>query len=420
MTNSNENKEDPVKPHPINIDFFLKRTNKTTKLVNNLNPDFSVDGSHRWFEYGFEEPAYLTKISVTSKGYTSWEKFEFEIKHFDGTTHKERIAVNGDAVEVSLGKLVTSFAFRPDKKWLATTEIMRVEAFGLTRTEFHEYEAFLQEIERREEAVAAGEAEIGTKEADKKVLTSEVASLESEVGKTRVELETLKSAVRDADQEYSDSDEKKQDIKTELEGLRHERRELGSKIDAQNRVLDELTREVRLFPSEIIGFVREGNRNILHYILLATPFVFIMLSIFVALFSGAVDLTQLWRKEEGVNVWTIFLTRLPFVLISFALIEACGYIVGRLIYEIIRINRQRLEFAKLSIIAKDVSAASANELDISAGEVFERETALKMQLLREHMRTFSDSQFEYKGSALVSALIGVAERLSGGKKPSQE
>ena len=104
------------------------------------------------------------------------------------------------------------------------------------------------------------------------------------------------------------------------------------------------------------------------------------------------------------------------VLVAVTLIEACAYVVGRLVFEVVRINRQRLDFAKLSIIAKDVSAASARSTALTDGEVFDLETKLKMELLREHMKNYTGAEFEYKGSAIISALIGVADRLSGKKQ----
>ena len=130
-------------------------------------------------------------------------------------------------------------------------------------------------------------------------------------------------------------------------------------------------------------------------------------------------MTQVWRLDEGVDVWTVFLTRLPFVVVALAVIEACSSVVGRLVFEIVRINRQRTEFAKLSIIAKDVSTASADVSELPEEQVFEQETKLKMQLLREHMKSYHGKEFEYKGSALISALVGVAERLSSGRRSDQ-
>jgi hypothetical protein len=175
----------------------------------------------------------------------------------------------------------------------------------------------------------------------------------------------------------------------------------------------ELVRELRLFPSEIAGFVKEGNRSIIWYTCLGLPFVVVLLLVLNKLFSNAVDLTQLYKSEADIDVWTVFLTRIPFVLVAITLIEVCGFVVGRLVFEVIRINRQRIEFAKLSIIAKDVSTASAVGLDeMSESDIHERETKLKMELLREHMKNFVGTEFEYKGTGLVAAIRGVAERFA--------
>ncbi len=71
---------------------------------------------------------------------------------------------------------------------------------------------------------------------------------------------------------------------------------------------------------------------------LSLPFALVFFVILWSLFSSAIDLTQLWKNEDGIDIWTIFLTRLPFVIVAFALIEAAGFVVGRLVFEIIKIN----------------------------------------------------------------------------------
>lgn len=167
-----------------------------------------------------------------------------------------------------------------------------------------------------------------------------------------------------------------------------------------------------MFPSEIAGFVKEGNRNIIWYVVLSLPFIFVIYVVLHALFSSAIDLTQLWRKEEGVDIWTVFLTRIPFVIVALAILEVCGYIAGRLIFEIIKINRQRLSLSKLSIIAKDVSTASANNLEMSDEELYQKETELKMQLLREHMKEYVGEDFSYKGTVIQSAIAAMVWKLT--------
>ena len=54
--------------------------------------------------------------------------------------------------------------------------------------------------------------------------------------------------------------------------------------------------------------------------------------------------------------------------------------------------------------------------DLTEEEIFEKETQLKMSLLREHMKSYPNAEFEYRGSALISAIVGVAERLTGKKE----
>ena len=247
-------------------------------------------------------------------------------------------------------------------------------------------------------------------------LIAERSALEGEIGKSRAELESLQTNIESNKVRIDAQNEKSKETENQIERLNAKRNQLIDDLSEEDRKLLEMTRKVRLFPSEITGFVDQGNSNIRWYIALATPFCAILIIILASLFNSAADLTQIWHNEKDIDIWSILLNRLPFVLISLALIETCGYVVGRLIFEIVRINRQRLEFSKLSIIAKDVSAASASNTGLSDGEVFEKETALKMNLLREHMQAFTGSEFEYKGSAIISAIVGVANKFFGAKQ----
>ncbi|MXQ08682.1 hypothetical protein GQ651_12570 [Alphaproteobacteria bacterium GH1-50] len=404
-----------LKPRALDIEFFSKESSKTTQLVNNADVSAQIDGKHTWFKYIFNEPVFLTKIEVFSEGYNSWDKFEIIVTHVDGTFHEESVDVKTGVVSLQLGKLVSGFQFRPGRKWSSSPKITKVIATGLTLSEFHAFEWKLKEHEQRAAELAEKQSNYDALKDTRDTLSSEKTQLESEIGKSRSQLDDLNTKVSSASNSLETLLEDVKTARSDVKRAREDKNKLLDETAEIRRELETLTREVRLFPSEISGFVREGNRNIRWYIGLSMPFVIVLFVILNSLFSSAIDLTQLWRNEESIDVWTIFLTRLPFVLVAFALIEACGYIVGRLIYEIVRINRQRLEFAKLSIVAKDVSAASANTTSLTDDEVFEKETQLKMNLLREHMKNQSADQFEYKGSAIVSALVGVAERL-GGKK----
>ena len=401
-------------PHPIEIEFFSKQSNKTTKLVNSSD-GFRIDGANRWYDFSFAEPVFVTKLEIISEGYDSWYKFEVEVFHADETFHQERIPVNNNSVSLSMGKLATSFRFKPESRWARTTSILRVVVHGYSLKEFHELEWAIKEIRKRESAVSSSEKNLTALEAAAENARVQIKELTVEVGKLTAQQGELTNKSKVLQEQIVQKEALDKDLQRELETLQETRRSIRTEISTEETKLDNLTKKLRLFPSEIAGFVKQGNRNIWAYVFLGLPFAAIFGVVLWSLFSSAIDLTQLWRKQEGVDVWTIFLTRIPFVLVAIALIEACGFIVGRLVFEIVKINRQRLDFQKLSIIAKDVVTAAAADSELTEAERFAEETKLKMSLLQEHMKSKSNEEYRYSGSAITSAVIGVASRFAGGK-----
>jgi hypothetical protein len=67
-----------LKPHPIEITFFSKRSNKATKLINS-DDGFSVNGAHRWYAYDLVSPVYLTELRIEASGYDSWHKLKLKL-----------------------------------------------------------------------------------------------------------------------------------------------------------------------------------------------------------------------------------------------------------------------------------------------------------------------------------------------------
>jgi hypothetical protein len=401
-----------LSPKPIAFEFFSKPENKTTQLINSSN-DFFIEGSNRWYQYDFTEPVYLLEIKVDASGYESWNQFEIEVFHSDGTTHVEKVSVDNDTVHLSLGKLCRGFRFRPDKKYYHKTAINRVVATGYSLQEFHSFEWEIKKLVQRDAEVSKKEQELIDAEASRESALGEVRNLQSQVSKHELRKTELEEKIVSLEQQVKKSESDKKDLDSEIITLQEERRSIQSEIASNEKTFSELTVKLRLFPSEIAGFVEQGNRNIQSYIWIGLPFAAIFVAILWSLFFSAIDLTQIWKLENDVDVWTIFLTRIPFVIIAFALLEASGFIVGRLIFEIVKINRQRLEFSKLSIVAKDVTTASSIHLEMSDEEKFQEETKIKMGLLQEHMKSQSNEEFKYQGSAISSAIVGLAGKMLG-------
>lgn len=405
----------PPAPHNIEVDFFSERSRKTTKLVNNNDPGNFVKGRNSWYSFSFLEPVFLTELSIDSDGYSSWDKFQIVVEHIDGTEHDEKLSVSNNKVSLRLGKLSKGFRFKPDQKLFSNPNILKVTVTGLNLAEFNEYEWAIRDHDKREKNIAKKEtttAELDERLADLKV---ELSTVNDSIGKARSEHEALQANNSNLKAQVSELNKKQKDTLSALELQQSELREIKTEISKKERELNDITREVRLFPSEIVGFVKEGNRNIKSYSLIGLPFAIMLGIILFSMFSSAVDLTQLWRLEENLDIWVILLTRLPFLLLALAIIETCSYVIARLVFEVMRINRQRLELSKLSIIAKDLSTAAANGLEMSEEERFTEETKLRMNLLREHMANYPEQDFVYKGSAIMTAIIGVADKISNKK-----
>jgi hypothetical protein len=135
LSDENSAKLDIPTPHPINLEFFAKRGNKTTKLINS-DEAFALEGTHRWFEYEFAEPVYLSSLRIDCSGYEGWHKFEIEVFHSDQTQYHDYISVDNDSVSLNLGKLVVGFRFKPESRWMTKTSILNVVVTGYSLADF--------------------------------------------------------------------------------------------------------------------------------------------------------------------------------------------------------------------------------------------------------------------------------------------
>lgn len=404
------------KPHPIEIEFYSRKSTKAFQLVNNVDPNLALDAKRQWYQYDFPRPVYIFEVSVSATGYEAYNEIDFEVDHIDGTKYQQSVRGGEGKANVSIGKLASSVKFRPLEKVFSTPKLQSITVNGLTLDEFHAYEWAIKEHEKSLQSLKSREETLALAETEDKERADQRVVLDSEIGKSRAELDQLTKQASELRATIAGLTKEKSSIGEEVSGLEDQRLSLRRDVNSSQQQLQTLKNEIRLFPSEIAGFVKEGNRSILWYLGLSIPFIVVIYVVLSALFSGAIDLTQLWRKEESVDIWVVFLTRIPFVIIALAILEVCGFVVGRLISEILRINRQRLSLSKLSIVARDVSVAAAHGLDLSSDEIYENEVKLKMELLRGHMTEDLGTEFQYKGTLLQSALSTVVGAITGRSK----
>jgi hypothetical protein len=318
-------------PKAIPVQFFSRRGNKDERLIN-ADGSAPFDAKARWFSYSFNQPVYLTEITIQVDGYGAGDKFDLEVEHVDGTLHEERVPVSVSAVTLRLGKLSRGFRFRPEKKWYTDPRISSVTVMGFTEAEFHQFEWAIRDYENRITKLSEREQKAEILDAEVKEKLLEKTALEAEIGKSRAELDQIQKSIAIAATSANSEEEKRKFAAQKKEQLREELEVVTREFNVKAKELEELVKELRLFPAEIAGFIREGNRSILHFLLIGLPFAIILSIVTYRLFSSAVDLTQLWKEDPAVDIWTVFLTRLPFVIIALAILEVCGAIIARLIF----------------------------------------------------------------------------------------
>mgnify|MGYP000625084752 CR=1 FL=1 len=126
----------------------------------------------------------------------------------------------------------------------------------------------------------------------------------------------------------------------------------------------------------------------------AIPIILIGL-VTVDLFSKASELSHLGNLPANVSIWEVLIARIPYVLACGAIVASSYKLARVFISEIIRINEQRLNLTKVSIVAKDVSDASEDGLDLDDADLYEHRTHLKMDLLRSHLKGYLADDYRY-------------------------
>jgi regulator of replication initiation timing len=409
------NMEQVIQPKPIPLELFGKRTSKITRLINNSQNEIVQKGQNRWYEFRLNEPVYVLSISIHTEDYSGshiaeaeWSGPSSSAKASDKTKNHE------NQFRYDINAFVSEFSFKPEKRYLGDPKIRCVAVEGFTAEEFREISNIASRLDGYKNEIVeianstiaeANECreEINAFDEKKKQLISDIDSLEDTCDETKTDLESLKaqrdelkSEIISLKSEESDVTSRFEILEDSIDQKKSEQRNLNRKISDSTFELKTLKENINMFPSEIGGFVDQGASNISKYTWLSLVPIIVLVLVTVALFSNAADLTVVYKEQDNVSIWFILLTRLPFVAIAITLIHACYKLAKVFIAEIMRINQQRLNLSKISIIATDVSSASLEGLDPTEDQIYQARTQLKMELLREHLKDYISENYQYK------------------------
>jgi len=320
---------------------------------------------------------------------------------------------NDDKASIIVREVITNFSIKPPKNYLSNPEIESVTVWGLTLSEFDESCGIVGRLQKHKESILEicdseinkaieASAELSGVEDEKIEIEGLISDLSDEQKLLQKEVEIGKKQIEESSIAFSEKKSQESDVVSRIEKLedsidqkKKESQSLNTQISSSQDKLKQLRSNINMFPSEFQGFVTQGGRNILWYSGLALIPMVLLIGYTVVLFNGAIDLTTIYQRQEGLNLWSTFLSRLPFVTISIFIIHACYSIAKVFIRELIRINQQRLNLSKISIVAKDIADTAMSDLDLSEDEIYELRTRLKMDLIKSHLKGYIDDSYEY-------------------------
>ncbi|WP_423200794.1 Chromosome partition protein Smc (plasmid) [Cupriavidus sp. H19C3] len=251
-------------------------------------------------------------------------------------------------------------------------------------------------LQGRQEALQQREDAVSQLEATTK---QELAALEEEIDETKekaqqadLRLKALLNEVAKSDAQNQSlaeqiklKEETGRSIDSELAKGRAHQQALASDISVAERKLRALTTNVNLFSEEFSSFSDHGAKQARTFLwLCVVPLVVIVLLTGQLLF-GAVDLSVKYVKEPHIDLLTVFVTRLPYLTVCVSILAVCHGVLRFLLHRVSTIYAERLDFAKIGIVAKDVSSAAAIGLSIQDKELYEARTYLKIEMLKSYL-----------------------------------
>lgn len=264
------------------------------------------------------------------------------------------------------------------------------------------------EVNQAKQKKAQFEQETEELSARKREAEEELAGVAEELGNLKAERDEFQNQVEAISDECSQLEHKADQLGKKidsqediLEQREKSRRELTERVSDLHKELAELQNDKSLFTDEIAEYARRGDRDSRMYLLLA--FLPIVILSFMAwrLYENSEFGVNFHELGTGISVGEYLLARLPYVVVSVAIIEVSFRVCMHFVKRLIHIHQDRLDLARISIIARDVSDSSLQGLDVTEEEAFDLRAKLKMDVLKSHLANHIGHDYEYGGEESV-------------------
>jgi len=310
------------------------------------------------------------------------------------TTKPQTLSKNGTFAYAYVHRAIDGFEIHP-KSPKKAVEVTKLEVTGNPFSVLEEAGKNLSELIKlrdgidkyRKETLADFESMKSERDAIKEELTelaSESDTAKSEVAETTAELEVIKSSVATqtaARDKLISENRVAQNTVTQLESKVES---LNKSVSQSEIELRHLTDKRRLISDEFSSFVDEGRGQARVYGWISLiPAIMAAVALGFLIYGG-------WNFAKLVvatptQAYAYFIQRLPYTAATLTIVGLLLEILRQIVKKVMAIHADRLALARLLVIARDVTYASATGLDMDEDQIFSERMKVKMELLKAHL-----------------------------------
>lgn len=366
----------------------------------------------------FKEPIYINDVYLDLSSILASASIPLKLEYSGPFTRSKIVdakKLDDHTVYFEIQDLVTGITLKPISFSAKEISLSGVRIDGWTQAALEKIagklDSYLIAIDKFDKEAEAQknliDQKLATLRANETASASRVEALKQQISTIEAQIPALEASKIAAEAEAKKATEMLTDIQSKttaeigtLSKLQTERFSIENSLDERKILSEKLTETIAkekaeleiirndkaLFPENMQGFSKQSRAFSLVYIGMSVIPLIIIGWVAMRLFESAEALGDIINTIYAADIYNILLARLPFTLVCLMLIHASYYLCKAFVLKVMSIHDDRLNLAKISILAKDISTTAKSDLDITDGQEYESRIALKMFMLREYFR----------------------------------
>lgn len=408
-------------------------------LITHKNDEFKYTNSNEKFEYKvgseglvlkLDEPFYLHHIEIEAEN-LNLDKINISgedifIKKIQLFTIEKIDSEFNNHYKITINTVIHELKISYDGGWLNGNkiELKGIRLHGISLFEIEKYLEPLSKIhsyklevdteiasqkkviKEEEEKAKATLSQINQKISEYTEISNskktEIQTLEQKLLKLKTEIPEQEALVTIKTEEITKLEtnitaktKTLQEIESKSRQLNGENEKIAKEIVEQQASLRKLKNESSLYSNEYASFSIQSNKFMLAYGILSLLPMSVMTIIVVNLYNSTLSFIEIISLLTLSKVSDVIILKMPYVLLSSAIITACYYIIKMLILKIMDIQTEKLSLSKISIIAQDTVNLSSTDYNLKPEQILEANIYLRMDLLKNYMTREIDRNYKY-------------------------